>query len=404
MKQKQSPPELKNLVPNVEKDTTIEAVFYERNIFPVIVAFLMLCLFYLLVELAPGFYVKKYYATFPPATIENKSNEKDSSHKTQPLMIGSSNLKEVMSPAVTGPIGDTYGGLLGPTIAVLGAFITFLAFWIQYKANQQQKRSSREQDIRSAREQFDSKFLSLIEIHRNNVNEIRLSDTIAGRNSFRDLYSELRFTYLFVTDVWKKKGGNLDFITDEQKFNIAYLIFFFGAYYPEMILSLLGEKYKPYLNLFSEEIKNPPEGNPEWKGPIDLLSGNTLFKNITLDHEPFGGRMTILSHYIRHIFQIVKLVDEVPNEILNYDRKYEYVTVLRSQLSVYEQLCIYYNALSILGKPWIDDKNLLSKYCVVKSLPLPLADFYIKPTQKLGLKNVHGKTLFEWDEIAERMK
>lgn len=45
----------------------------------------------------------------------------------------------------TDQIGDTIGGILSPFIAIAAAVITFLAFWIQYKANQQQFKAYEQQ-------------------------------------------------------------------------------------------------------------------------------------------------------------------------------------------------------------------------------------------------------------------
>ena len=39
----------------------------------------------------------------------------------------------------TGEIGDTIGGITGPFIAIAAAGLTFIAFWVQYKANIQQR-------------------------------------------------------------------------------------------------------------------------------------------------------------------------------------------------------------------------------------------------------------------------
>lgn len=49
----------------------------------------------------------------------------------------------------TGEIGDTIGGIMGPFVAIAAAILTFLAFWIQFKANEQQR-----MDI--ARERFEN--------------------------------------------------------------------------------------------------------------------------------------------------------------------------------------------------------------------------------------------------------
>lgn len=38
----------------------------------------------------------------------------------------------------TGQLGDTIGGIISPFIAIGAAFLTFIAFWVQYQANQKQ--------------------------------------------------------------------------------------------------------------------------------------------------------------------------------------------------------------------------------------------------------------------------
>lgn len=40
----------------------------------------------------------------------------------------------------TGQIGDTIGGITAPFIAVCSAYITILAFWVQYTYNKKQKK------------------------------------------------------------------------------------------------------------------------------------------------------------------------------------------------------------------------------------------------------------------------
>lgn len=67
--------------------------------------------------------------------------------------------------ASTGVIVDTIGGTVGTVIAIFAAFLTFLAFGIQYEANQQQK-------IDLQFERFESKFFELLKLHKDNVNEM----------------------------------------------------------------------------------------------------------------------------------------------------------------------------------------------------------------------------------------
>ncbi len=60
----------------------------------------------------------------------------------------------------TGQIGDTIGGTMGPFIAIAAAILTFLAFWVQYKANEQQKADLKEQRDRSDVEGFENTFFT----------------------------------------------------------------------------------------------------------------------------------------------------------------------------------------------------------------------------------------------------
>lgn len=59
----------------------------------------------------------------------------------------------------TGEIGDTIGGIMGPFVAIAAAGLTFIAFWVQYKANIQQRH-----DI--AIERFESNLFEMIHIQQ----------------------------------------------------------------------------------------------------------------------------------------------------------------------------------------------------------------------------------------------
>lgn len=63
----------------------------------------------------------------------------------------------------TGEIGDTIGGIMGPFIAIAAAGLTFIAFWVQYKANIQQRH-----DI--AIERFESNLFEMIHIQQEITN------------------------------------------------------------------------------------------------------------------------------------------------------------------------------------------------------------------------------------------
>lgn len=97
----------------------------------------------------------------------------------------------------TGQIGDTIGGIMGPFVAIAAAILTFLAFWVQFKANQQQRN-----DI--ALERFESNLFQLIQIQEEITNNLSFTPTdgadrlygsiFHGRQVFKILYKEKGFT------------------------------------------------------------------------------------------------------------------------------------------------------------------------------------------------------------------
>jgi len=305
----------------------------------------------------------------------------------------------------TGPIGDTIGGTLGPLIALIGAIITGLAFLVQYLANQQQKR-----DIQL--ERFENRFYSLVEIHRNNVNEITIGKSTYGRKAFISMFNELKFTYFAVEDCYQKihvNSDSKDKLSSEERFNIAYLIFFFGIgpNSSMIVKDLIGIDHEAF---FSEVEKSLKTYQGSWKvlqkenAPISVGFNNQNIFELDIRYKPFNGHASKLSHYIRNLFQLVKFIDDGNPDLLTPEDKYNYASTIRSQLSVHEQLLLFYNAISILGKPWIIERELLKRYCMVKSAPITIANFYKTPQDVLGLENMEGKPMFEWIEIRERMK
>lgn len=85
-------------------------------------------------------------------------------------------------------------------------------------------------------------------------------------------------------------------------------------------------------------------------------------------------------HYFRNLYRMIKLVDEtefVPKNDLgiddityeknNYSEKYKYTSIIRSQLSDYELLWLFYNCLSSNGNEKF--KPLIEKYTLFKNIP-----------------------------------
>lgn len=109
----------------------------------------------------------------------------------------------------TGQIGDTIGGIMGPFVAIAAAILTFLAFWVQFKANEQQRK-----DI--ALERFESNLFQLIQIQEEITNNLSFTPTdgadrlygsvFHGRQVFQILYREKTFPYWGIENGIREKG------------------------------------------------------------------------------------------------------------------------------------------------------------------------------------------------------
>src|SRR5687767_386689 len=76
--------------------------------------------------------------------------------------------QSVLDFTATGQIGDTIGGLTAPFVAILAALLTFIAFWVQYRANEDQKDQLN-------RQSFESIFFEMIRLHTENVVNTKIS-------------------------------------------------------------------------------------------------------------------------------------------------------------------------------------------------------------------------------------
>lgn len=72
-----------------------------------------------------------------------------------------------------------------------------------------------------------------------------------------------------------------------------------------------------------------------------------------------------LGHYFRHFYTILKVIDQSHSDEAVQD-PYRYSGILRSILSSYELVFIFYNGLSKHGNPKL--KNLLERYSMLKNM------------------------------------
>jgi len=262
----------------------------------------------------------------------------------------------------TGQIGDTVGGIMNPFIAIAGVLLTFLAFYIQYKANRLQRDLFRdelnEQGEQFRKTQFENQFYEMLRLHKENVNEIEIKtvhllkgnhkhdeiieESIKGRNVFNILLKEIELCYNI---------AKIHFPDENYKvwFNEAYGIFFLG------LNNELLKKHEFFKDL--KEIKDT-HANNSYSYLTNIIKGKYDFEwEYELNYSLFDGYSSQLAHYYRHLFQTVKFIVYQNDTLISYEEKRKYLRILRAQLSNQEQALLFYNWLSDFGKQWENENN-----------------------------------------------
>jgi len=94
-----------------------------------------------------------------------------------------------------------------------------------------------------------------------------------------------------------------------------------------------------------------------------------------------------LGHYFRHLYRIVKFVHDS-----SVENKSIYTGLIRSQLSAYEQVLLFYNCISSLGNKKF--KPLVERYALLENMPQKLL---ISPELHL---NMYASTAYGEDAPA----
>lgn len=310
-----------------------------------------------------------------------------------------------------GEIGDTIGGIMNPFIAIAGVLITFLAFYIQFKANKLQRRLFKEeleeQQKQTQSNKFENQFYEMLRLHKENVNEISLdlttevhigktpfikSDKVNGREVFKYLVEEIKILYYVTKHVYSTESPDL-------LLRKAYEIFFHGINsFKRNKDDVIREAYLMSI----EKIRN------EWKGN-KLFYKNYIDKNVEiinhniLEYQLFGGYSSLLAHYYRHLYQTVKFV--VQQSLLTYEQKRNYLRILRAQLSNQEQVMLFYNWKSNFGNTWEDSENrFFTDYRMIHNIynEIIIKDFDLEEIFKINEKIYYQTELNrEWDPLFE---
>lgn len=261
--------------------------------------------------------------------------------------------------------GDFVGGFIGTIFTLFSIVLLYSTL--------------KEQRISSSIDKFETKFFELMHIHRLNVEEMNLKSH-NGKKIFVMLIREFREAHKVVKDLNSSEETKL---TDKDLFKISYYILFFG--YGPNSTRILNSKLKHFID---QNLIDKMENN----------LNNTDFKEFLknerkLDYTPFEGHQSRLGHYYRHLFQTIIFVN---SQKLNIN-KYEYVKMLRSQLSIHEQALLFINSLTDLGDDWWSSK-LIVDYEFVKNIP----EQFFDTQNELDYIEEFPKGYFEWENKLQR--
>lgn len=249
-------------------------------------------------------------------------------------------------------LGDAVGGMMSPFVAIAGVIFTFLAFYMQKKAND---------DIKNqfVIQQFENQFYEMLRLHKENVNEIELNtkngEQLKGRIAFHEMKKEFEILLTFTREY---EGRNLD----KELVSIAYEKYFWGFDNEVVFLRIplaLTEWDESSYDTQLLRLKNKESTQKIFEAQV------LLEKNLKI---PFlQGYHVHLGHYYRHLFHTVKYVTS--RTFLDYDAKLNYLRILRAQLSNYEQVMLFYNWLSDYGDQWENDANqFFTRYKMIHNL------------------------------------
>ncbi|MCE8170626.1 putative phage abortive infection protein [Porphyromonas gingivalis] len=280
----------------------------------------------------------------------------------------------------------------------LGGVATVFSIYYLYRTLRDQGRQFQIQN-------FEGRFLELIRFNRNAVSQMSCIDTskieeprfdgksvfeifyrqieeaikivtefVEGKN-IKELYSESNERYEADKSVWKEER-----LLKRNIINVAFLITFFGVKYNGY--DLLKTKYlsqynsceiEKLLRIFRLKLSiahATPDDSKKWNPVIE----SEIINN---ENKYFEGFQYNLGNYFRTLFQCVKYVNE--QSFLSFQEKYEYVKMLRCQMSNAEEMVLFYDTISDLGMAWeYDEKNrddinkqLITKYNIIKNIPMP---------------------------------
>lgn len=224
-----------------------------------------------------------------------------------------------------------YGGFLSGYVgSILLLFNILLLLYIHYE---------------QSKSEFEKQYYIFIEIHRANVERIKY----LGFTGTEAIEKIIEFYDNILSEFLKNGIKTKPF---DEKLNEAYFVIFYG--YNDRASQIINKNFNinsnDYYRLISNIINHTKGAEKvDYNDPMIL-----------------HGLEKYLSTYFRHLYQMVRFIDE--NDKITRKEKLIFSRILRAQLTTHEQALILVNNLGIIGREW-KRKNYLVRYQLVKNIP-----------------------------------
>lgn len=274
--------------------------------------------------------------------------------------------KFIDEPTNQGTFGDMFGAVnaLFSGLAFAGLIVTLLY--------QKEELKLQREELKETRNELNAQKLEFQEQNKT-MKRQRFENTFFNMLSLQqEIVTKLSYT-------WKhmQKTGKRNLVS--------------GAYEYDLVESkYMGREV--FEALYNETDVKLKDSNQSYNGGIKSIiknKGIVEFENIY--------DISNLDHYFRHLYRLFKYVDSSPlitktkdDDKDEYEERYDYACIIRSQLSDYELVMLFYNCLTSNGRAKF--KPLIEKYSIFNNL-----------REELLAKREHKKEYSEkaYDRYAE---
>ncbi|MBL0017612.1 MAG: putative phage abortive infection protein [Bacteroidetes bacterium] len=332
------------------------------------------------------------------------------------IIIGESESGEGTGFGNFGPVGDYFGGMMAPFIGLIGAFLTFAAFYIQYQTNvsqnarlDKQEKDLEEQKERQRIDRFEQRFWDMLRIHRENAGTLKTKAKPFEYSSNQHIPNwgvEKEFTQNEIVKLYTTEFElifKLHQLLSDKKIILIDLPFEIAGEASDKVFmgaALEIRQAKEALSSPIEGLMNPKEEYNYNDCLLDFVNrqfqpsvGNKFLKEFEEIYNKIpgayniprvlGGYSSQLSKYFRHAYQMIGELDSFISPAFGDEEKKRFAKIFRAQLTDEEQRMFYYNSLGTAGKDWWT-KGYITKYQLIKNVDLSQIPKEISPVLLLN--------------------